>query len=88
MISKVGFPNLLVDKDITWDVELELDHRRSISIRNFRFGDEAFIASLNLPFLGHGDGFELVKLGSGPYSDRRANASLTATRELELRPVR
>ena len=88
MISKVSFPNLLVDKDSTWDVVFELDHRRTNSIRNFRFGDETFIASLGLPFLGHGDRFELVKLGSGPYSDRRANASLTATRELELRPAR
>ena len=90
-MTKVDQPNLLLDESVTWDFDVNLIPRHNSIPQNyqrFSFNDTARLSSLNLPVLvtaGHRK--DLKVLGTGPYVIARANVTLTATRELELRKV-
>ena len=90
IVKKVGFPNLLCNSTVTWDVSLDMDRRRTQSQgrQKFRSGDTAAILRLGIPQMGPGDGFHLMILAAGIYPFKRADVALTATRELELREAR
>ena len=88
LVKLVDFPNLLCDSGISWNVALEIDHRRASQFRSTTVGNHDYFSRLGLPVVPFGEGSHLILLGSGVYSFNRADTGLTATRELELRPIR
>lgn len=87
----LSFPNLLLVPEIKWSLDVQLiptPVRGLPGYKVFRFGDEQARGKLDLPELEEGDAWELVLLGTGPYTLRRSNSGLTSTREVELMTAR
>ena len=88
LCRKIHFPNLLCDPSVAWDVTVDAVLRRTSQLSAFKVEDEAVIQGLGLLVVPSGEGHHLIVPGSGVYSFNRADVGLTATRELELCPVR
>ena len=91
LLHLLNFPNLVLDPDIDWSLNLQLiptPVRGLPGYCHFSFNDEEMKEELHLPRLYEGDGWELHLLATGPYGPRRAMSGLVSTRETELMQAR
>ena len=74
VVKLVGMPNLLLDRDVDWEVTIIVRLRANSTPRgyqSFQFSDSSAISSLNLPNIGPEDIQHLRQFTTGPYIIRR-----------------
>ena len=91
LVTKIDSPNLLLDQAVQWNLNPIFTPRLNscpAGWQQFGIGDRGRADQLGLPRLSGSEGEHLLVLATGSYGIRRAQVTLTAAREYELKDER